>query len=87
MGSKSALYDFPKLVRSFDEFTHSTIPLTYEQLVEQFYVQDGNVEELIAFDQQDTVLVAPSLIIVQEPNHKRELRRCVWPNSDLSVVK
>ncbi|XP_063717031.1 uncharacterized protein LOC134844327 isoform X2 [Symsagittifera roscoffensis] len=52
-GSSSTLHPFPRLVRSFDDFSPSTIPLTHEQMVEQVFVQEGEMEELIAFDQQE----------------------------------
>ena len=52
-GSSSTLHPFPRLVRSFDDFSPSTISLTHEQMVEQVFVQEGEMEELIAFDQQE----------------------------------
>ena len=52
-GQECAFHDLPKLTRSFDDFTHETIPLTYEQLVEEIFYQDGNIEEIIAFDQEN----------------------------------
>ena len=52
-GQECSFHDLPKLLRSFDDFTHKTIPLTYEQLVEEVFHQDGHFEELIAFDQED----------------------------------